>query len=605
MTIADGADLETLLDFVKANRGFDFTGYKRAGLERRIAKRMQEVGSESYAEYLDFLEVHADEFGHLFDTLLINVTAFFRDAPMWEHLRDEVVPEFVVERPDGPIRVWSAGCASGEEPYTVAMILAEALGEEAFLRRVQIYATDADEDALQQGRLASYSPKQIEPVPPAALDRYFERLDGHYFFRPDLRRAVIFGRNDLVQDAPISRIDLLICRNTLMYFNAETQTRILRRFHVGLADAGVLMLGKSEMLLSHDDLFAPLALRRRLFRKVPAGDRRRRGRLRAAPDGRDGIDGWLPDDVFDNGPTSQVVIDAAGVVLGLNEAARGLLTVSPDDLGWRLQDLDVSRHPLSLRAAVDRARDERTTVVLDGVPWDGVSGDPRTLDVHVAPLVRDGEHWGATVSFVDVTLSHRLDLELERSRREVEEAHEMLQSTDEELETSNEELQSTNEELETTNEDLHSTNQELETMNAELRSTNRELEAINEELRTRTLELNGAQGLLGSILESTGIAVAVLDAAATVRAWNGYAQELWGLRPDDARGQPFARLDVGLPMVELAPRISGALDGEGRSEVTVEATDRRAEALRVRVTVVPLAAPGGRSVMLLMEPVSG
>ena len=602
MSLADGADLEILLDFVKANRGFDFTGYERPGLERRIGSRMQDVACESHAAYLDFLEVHPGEFAHLFDTLLINVSAFFRDGAMWEHLREAVVPGLIAARPEGPIRVWCAGCASGEEPYTVAMILAEALGAEAFLRAVKIYGTDVDEDALQQGRTGSYTPRQIEPVPPTALDRYFERRDGHYVFRPDLGRAVIFGCNDLVRDAPISCVDVLICRNTLMYFNAETQARILRRFHVGLADGGILMLGNSEVLLSHVDLFEPMALKRRMFRKVLAGDENRRARLVRVPGVGDGLDAWLPDVVFDNGPTSQVVIDASGVVIGINEAARRLFALGRDDLDRPLHDLVLSRHPLDLRDPVERARGEGSSVVLDGVPWDGGNGDLRTLDVHVTPLERDGDHWGASVAFVDVTRSHRLDQELERSRRELEEAYEELQCTVGELETTNEELQSTHEELETTNEELQSTNQELETMNAELRSANGELETINGELRARTVELNGAQGLLESVLENQGIAMAVLDAGETVRAWNQHAQELWGPSPDDARGQPFAALDVGLPMAALGRRIRAALDGGERSEVTVEATNRRAEALRCRVTVVPVAPPGGRSVVVLMEP---
>ena len=153
--------------------------------------------------------------------------------------------------PTQPLRVWSAGCASGEEAYTLAMVLAEMLGPTEFRDRVKIYATDVDEEALTQARQASYTEREVRGVPPELLERYFEPTGGRYVFRKDLRRSVIFGRNDLVQDAPISRIDLLVCRNTLMYFNAETQARILARFHFALADGGVLFLGKAEMLLSH------------------------------------------------------------------------------------------------------------------------------------------------------------------------------------------------------------------------------------------------------------------------------------------------------------------------------------------------------------------
>src|SRR3954469_5205437 len=227
--------LERLLTHLKGTRGFDFTGYKRTSLERRIRKRMEAIGVPDFDEYLEYLEVHQDEFPALFDTILINVTGFFRDPPAWEYYRTEVIPRLLETLgPSEPIRVWSAGCAAGQEPYTLAMVLAEALGTEAYLERVKIYGTEVDEDALNHARQASYSTAEVETIPPPLLERYFEQGDQRFSFRKDLRRALIFGRNDLTQDAPISRIDLLTCRNTLMYFNAETQARILNLFHFAL-----------------------------------------------------------------------------------------------------------------------------------------------------------------------------------------------------------------------------------------------------------------------------------------------------------------------------------------------------------------------------------
>ncbi len=226
------ASFDALLDYLKRSRGFDFSGYKRTSLERRIRKRMGEIGIDAFGEYLDRLEVHQDEFAHLFDTILINVTSFFRDRPAWDYLASDVVPRLLESRGESErIRVWCAGCASGEETYTVAIVLAEALGVDAYTDRVKIYATELDEDALAQARLGAYGPKAIEPVPQELRDRYFERGDQHYSFRKELRRTIIFCRNDLTQNAPISRIDLLVCRNTLMYFNAETQERIVNRLH--------------------------------------------------------------------------------------------------------------------------------------------------------------------------------------------------------------------------------------------------------------------------------------------------------------------------------------------------------------------------------------
>lgn len=217
-------DFENLLQYLRTNRGFDFTGYKRSTLMRRVTKQMQYLNIENFANYQDYLEVHPDEFKTLFNTILINVTAFFRDPLAWEYLAKEIIPNIIKNKQKNEqVRIWSAGCASGEEAYTLAIILAEILGIEDFRHRVKIYATDIDEEALNQARQASYSVKNIHAVPLELRDKYFDLVNKNYVFHQDLRRAVIFGRHDLLQDTPISRLDLLVCRNTLMYFNSETQ----------------------------------------------------------------------------------------------------------------------------------------------------------------------------------------------------------------------------------------------------------------------------------------------------------------------------------------------------------------------------------------------
>jgi len=268
---------EALLNYLKHSRGFDFTGYKRPSLIRLTKKRMQRVEIDSFNDYLDYLEANSLEVNHLFDALLLNVTTFFRDPSAWECIAKEVVPRIVEAKPSNElIRVWSAGCASGEEAYTIAIILAEALGEEEFRRRVKIYATDLDEEAVAHGRLAAYSSRELRDVPDELINKYFEQSKTVCTFRSDLRRAVIFGRQNLVQDPPISRLDLLICRNTLMYFNAETQARVLARFHFALNDTGFLFVGEAEMLLTYTNLFTPFKLKYRIFAKLSKGKLRDR-----------------------------------------------------------------------------------------------------------------------------------------------------------------------------------------------------------------------------------------------------------------------------------------------------------------------------------------
>lgn len=269
-TPANGEAFEKLLEYLKNIRGFDFTGYKRSTLQRRINRRMQRIGVDSYADYIDYLEAHPDEFPFLFNTILINVTTFFRDPAAWQALAAEVVPQILEsKKPGEAIRCWCAGVASGEEAYTLAIVLAEALGIEEFQRRVKIYATDVDEEALTHARTAAYSIKEVQVIPPHLRQKYFEVFDSKHIFRGDLRRLVIFDRHDLTQDAPISELDLLVIRNTLMYFNAETQSRILARLHLAVNDTGFLFLGKAEMLIGRSNLFKPFNLRFRIFSKIP------------------------------------------------------------------------------------------------------------------------------------------------------------------------------------------------------------------------------------------------------------------------------------------------------------------------------------------------
>ncbi len=601
--------LETLLEFVKESRGFDFTGYKRSTIERRVAKRMATVEAERYDDYLDYLELHAEEFAELFNTLLINTTGFFRDPQTWEYLATDIAPQLLATRPEEtPIRVWCAGCASGEEPYTVAMVLARVMGDAAFRDRVKIYATDVDEEALDLARHGAYLPRQIEDVPPEALERFFERTDQRYVFRKDLRRCVIFGRNDLVQDAPISRIDLLVCRNTLMYFTAETQAQILRRFHFALDDDGFMLLGKSEMLITHTDLFAPVELKRRVFRKVIKPTLRDRVRVMAGNALRGGASletDNLREAAFDIGGPAQVVLDHNRALIMANDAARRLFGLSLGDFGRPVQDLELSYRPIELRSHLDTVDRDMRPAEIRSVQWRSGESE-RIFDIRLIPLVSDGVAMGTSIAYVDMTDAHRLQDQLTSSNRELAQAYEELQSTVEELETTNEELQSTNEELETTNEELQSTNEELETMNEELQSSNEELETMNEELRHRTQEVNDVNAFLETILTTIGLAVAVLDRDQRVQIWNGKARELWGVTPEEAEDQHLLSLDIGLPLDKLREPLRATLSGESkREEVVLEATNRRGKPFQCRATFLPLGSSDGNAsgVIMMMEEV--
>ena len=608
--------LEQLLEFLKRNRGFDFTGYKRPSLARRLAKRTQALGLDGHASYLDYLEVHPEEFARLFDTVLINVTAFFRDPASWEYLSAEIVPRILASKaPGDPIRIWSAGTASGEEAYSLAMVLAEALGLEQFRLRVKIYATDLDEDALARARAASYGEREVTGVPHEMLAKYFEATDtGQFVFRPDLRRSIIFGRHDLIQDAPISRVDLLVCRNALMYFNAETQSKILGRFHFALADGGFLFLGKAETLLTQTSLFSAVDLKRRFFQKAARPGMRDRVMIVPHDDGEETAgaviaQGRVREAAFDTNPIAQLVVDVAGNLALANERARAYFGLGLADVGRPLQDLSVSYRPVELRSLIDRVYADGRALTVKEIAWSTSTGETRVLEATLALLSNHASTpLGVSITFADVTKHAQLQQELERSNQELETAYEELQSTNEELETTNEELQATVEELETTNEELQSTNEELETMNEELQSTNEELQTINDEVRRRSEELNEVNAFLESILASLRGGVAVVDRELCVLVWNQHAVDLWGLRPEEALGRHFLNLDIGLPASPLQPLIRNCLSGESPGEsTTIDATNRRGRSVRCDVTCTPLVGADRevRGVILVMETVDG
>ncbi len=602
---------EALLVYLKETRGFDFTGYKRSSLMRRVNRRMDQIGAGDYVEYLDLLQVNADEFTALFNTILINVTGFFRDPEAWDYLRSDILPQLIESRPAGaPIRAWSAGCASGEEAYTLAMALAELMGIEEFRQRAKIYATDVDEEGLTHARHATYAEREVRAVPQQLLEKYFESVGNRYVFRKDLRRSVIFGRNDLVQDAPISRIDLLVCRNTLMYLNAETQSRILGRFHFALGEGGVLFLGKAEMLLSHTNLFVPVDLKRRIFRKT-SRHAEANGALFADPPPEPRQSALvrldqLRNEAFLASPVAQVVVTADGLVALTNRHTETMFGVSSRDVGRPFRDLDLSYRPTELRRYIEQAQVERRVISVAGVEYSRGGGETAFLDIQVTPLVDNGSGLlGVTLIFQDVTERHRLQEDLEHANRQLESAYEELQSTNEELETTNEELQSTVEELETTNEELQSTNEELETMNEELQSTNDELQNINDQLRQSTMELDAANAFLEAVLTSLRAGVAVLSRDLQVQVWNKRAEDLWGLRKDEAIGQHFLNLDIGLPTEQLRPVIRQALNNHGEpTEITVDAVNRRGRQIAVRVMCTPLGSGTGdvTGTVLVMEP---
>lgn len=590
-------EFEALLHYIKHNRGFDFTGYKRSTLMRRVQKRMQLNQIKSYTEYMDYLEVHPDELVQFFNTILINVTCFFRDRSTWDYIGSEIIPQIAARKgANESIRVWSVGCASGQEAYTLAIVLAETLGLEKFLEQVKIYATELDEEAINQARRGIYTIQEIKDIPEELRERYFEQFEQHYSFHKNLRRNVIFGRHNLTVDAPISQVDLLVCRNTLMYFNAEAQGKIIARFLFALNEGGFLFLGKAEMLVAYTDNFTPIDLKRRIFTKVPKTNVRDRSLPILNKVNSLDSNELLQDATFNSNPVAQILVDLNRILTSANEQAQTLFSLHYRDLGRPLQDLEVSYRPVNLRSCIDQVYAEQSSVTLEDVEWIKVPGKTQYFNVQVLPILdNNGSLLGASITFIEITRTKQLRDELEQSNQELEMAYEELQSTNEELETTNEELQASNEELQATNE-------ELETMNEEIQSSNEELQTMNEELRQRSDEAKESNALLETILMGLRSAVIFINRELYIQIWNNSATDLWGLQADEVEGQHFLNLDIGLPVEQLRQPIRACLLGAPSKKLSLAAINCRGQAIQCQVTCTALISEKEvKGVLLLME----
>jgi two-component system CheB/CheR fusion protein len=529
--------LRELLEELAEQRGFDGRGYKRTTLERRFRRRMFQLTIGSYAEYADYLRKHSDEINHLLSTIFINVTAFFRDPPAWEILRHEILPPMIKQlKPGASFRAWSAGCASGEEAYSIAIVLSELLGSRISEFDVKIYATDVDEEELITARRGEYSSDAVKSIRAQWRNKYFHGK-GVLRVNRDIRRLVIFGGTNLAQDAPISHVNLLVCRNVLIYFDSTLQKRILARLHYALDPGGVLFLGKSESQLTSSTQFRRVNSRWRIFQRItpvllPEAEGARPSTAeqheRAANTAREELNGLRLQqrDMLDNLSVGVLILGPDDTIRQHNGSFATLCGAPATTLvGKRLQDTEICARTPELGEQLQSTRLNhqvaRFRVRIN------VGGEERLLELIIKPVLDDrGERSGTYLYCEDISVQEKLQSTVE----ELESTTEELQSANEELETTNEELQSTNEELETTNEELQSTNEELETTNEELQSLNEELETTNQELEERTRDLDELNSVYAQTLEKLRMPIMLVNQDRRIEFWNSTLLQLFGFR---------------------------------------------------------------------------
>jgi two-component system CheB/CheR fusion protein len=561
------AQIATLL---RVRTGHDFSGYKDKTVARRIQRRMQVLQIDEMPDYIERLRKEPQELDLLLQDLLIGVTNFFRDPPAFEALEREVIPKlFENKGADDTVRVWVPGCSTGEEAYSLAILLREHIPRNQSAPRLQIFASDIDEQALHFARIGRFPSTIVRDVPPNRLERYFVREDGTYRIASDLREICLFSTHNILRDAPFSKLDLISCRNLLIYLTPDLQNRLIPLFHYALNDNGFLFLGTSENVTRHPRLFGIVDKAHRIFQRRTQAERRlpefplaapetlRRGLVpveRPAAD-QQPLQSLAERQILDRYAPAYVVINADGDVLH-GSARTGKYLELPPGVP-RIDIFSMARQGLrpDLRAAVHKAIAKGQVAIQRNVIV-GTNGGRQTIDLVVHPIKPAASPETLyMVVFQDVggirgwptgpeVADGEEELEASGIRQieaELRATRERLQTTTEELESSNEELKSGNEELSSMNEELQSANEELETSKEELQSINEELQTVNAELNARVEELSRANSDIANLLESTQIATVFLDRNLAVKSFTPAAKDLFRLVESDT-GRPISHV---------------------------------------------------------------
>ncbi len=600
---ANAAALQKVMVLLRQSAGVDFTQYKQSTIERRIERRMAVHRLEKLEDYLRYVEANPPELEVLYRDILIGVTNFFRDRGVFEEIKTTVLPRIFDRRSrEQPVRIWSAACASGEEAYSLAICVLEYLGEKAAEYQVQIFGTDLDEDAIRAARHGLY-PKNIElDVSPERLQRFFSRTDREYQISRNIREMVIFADQNVAKDPPFSRLDLICCRNVLIYMQQPLQKKVLRIFHYALNLDGFLVLGNAESVGDAADLFSVVDRKLKIFSKknappaavfdiisghipIPEPDR-------PATDARQpmiSVHQLADRKVLEKyGPPGLIINDSLEV-LQFRGKVGAYLDPTPGTATLSLLKLARPELLVELRQVVHRAlTDNRpassgkihlkqgkdiTTLVLDALPLEDAATRARTL------LVLFRETSPIAVEAPRLKKGHG-DPKVRELERELSTTKDYLQSVVEQLETANEEMKSSNEELESSNEELQSTNEELETSKEELQSTNEELATVNEELHNRMSELGRSNDDLQNILASTQVATLMVGTDLRIRRYSKSAEELFGLIPGDV-GRPIGHLHMVTNTPDLEQIVSEAINGVTATEMEIKAGDGKGYLMRI------------------------
>ena len=561
-------ELNQVFSILKLQTGHDFSLYKTNTIARRIVRRMSRHQMESLSEYINLLRSNKSETKFLFNEMLIGVTSFFRDPESFEYLSKEALPEMLQERKlDDPIRVWVAGCATGEEAYSLAIAIHECMNKMEIHRSVQVFGTDVDESAIQTARAGQYPASIKENVGAERLEKYFkEEEDGSFVVREVIRDMLVFAPQNLTADPPFTKLDLLSCRNLLIYFMPQLQNRMMPLFHYSLRPGGLLFLGSSETVGQFLNLFSPLSKKGKLFRSIPQKNlpnsfqftkpsTEKQGPQPSHVDSTEKIDSsfYLEAILSQSDAPPCVIIDDKKDIIYIHGVLEKYLHPAIGKASLKILRMVNSGLQSDLSIAIRSASKSRETVETDSVreagddliavrikvqPFLAVDLDNSFMMIHFEDIEVDQENPVKTRAVSSGKTAVQLENELRNTR-------ERLQTTVEELQASNEEMKSTNEELQSTNEELQSSNEELETSKEELQSLNEESETVNSDLQSRIDVLAKTKDDMKNLLDSTDIAAVFLDMAFRIRNYTPAVTDLIALEPAD-RGRLISNFAIRL-----------------------------------------------------------
>jgi len=594
VTPTEANGINRILMQLRSSTGHDFSLYKKSTIGRRIERRMAQHEIADAEVYARYLKEQPAEMQALFRELLINVTSFFRDPEAFDILRNDILPQLLTGKPEGyVVRVWVAGCASGEEAYSIAILLRELMDQTQREFKVQMYATDLDEDAIAVARAGSYPPNIAQDITPERLRRFFIKDDAGYHVKKEIREMVVFAVQSVIKDPPFTKLDLLCCRNLMIYLEPELQDRLIPTFHYSLKQDGVLFLSPSESIGNHHELFTPINRKWKIYRATHSLTSTRAVLavgLTWAADKQN----KAPEEIMQNAietnfaerakrallqsyAPASVVTDLNGNILYVHGETGKYLRPAPGQATLNAIDMAHEGLQLELRSAIQRAANQGESTLNRELSF-GANQDFHSVSLSVHAL-HDAEAGAGLllVSFQEVQgeapgkstgaktasrkrVSKSLSAaHIEELERKLAYTKENLHATIEEQQASNEELKSTNEEMQSTNEELQSTNEELETSKEELQSLNEELITVNTELQSKIEQLAGMQNDMKNLLDNINIGTIFLDLQLNIKRYTREAAQVYRLVASDV-GRALNDIKSNIDNGDLLPDAQAVMD---------------------------------------------